>query len=105
MKKPPTKKELRKELDQQIEAFLNQGGEVEAVKKGQSRYHGSIPPAFNHSFSSSPQKRTLINNVVENLDARKKAKQAPQKATPKQAKRVLIYDDFGEPLRWVWQED
>lgn len=105
MKKPPSKKELRKELDQQIEAFLNQGGEVESVEKGQSRYHGSIPPAFNHSFSGPPQKRTLVNEVVENLDARKKAKKTVQKTKNKEAKRVLIYDDFGEPLRWVWKED
>lgn len=105
MKKPPTKKEQRHELNQQIEAFLNQGGEVENVQKGHSRYGGSIPPAFNHSFSGPPQKRTLVNEVVQNLDARKQAKKTSQKSSNKQAKRVLIYDDFGEPLRWVWQED
>lgn len=101
MKKIPTKKDIRNELDQQIEDFLTQGGAVSEVEKGLSRYNNSVPPAFNQSFSGPPQKRTFVNEVVKNLDERK---EVPKPSPNKKPKRVLIYDDFGEPLRWVWQD-
>lgn len=104
MKKLPTKKDLRNELDQQIADFLDQGGAVDKVEKGISRYNNAIPPAFNQSFSGPAQKRTFINDVVNNLDQRKQANKKSSGEKPKKPKRVLLYDDFGEPLRWVWQD-
>jgi hypothetical protein len=46
--------------------------------------------------------------VVKDIEARRKTrgKPAPSKKTrPAQPKKKIIYDDFGEPLRYTWVDE
>ena len=103
MKKIPTKSEIRCELEQQIEEYLAQGGSVESVPRGTSGRDPSTAPP--EAFSTKPKEsRTPVPEVVAAIESRKR----PTKPAPKpkrRAKKKLIYDDFGEPLRWEWVEE
>ena len=47
---------------------------------------------------------TFLPEVVDKLEKRRQEKpNTPVKKS--RPKRKLIYDDFGEPLRWVWVDD
>ncbi len=46
--------------------------------------------------------RTDLSQVAATIDARKH-KPKRQRLNPR-PQRKLLYDDFGEPLRWVWQD-
>ncbi len=105
MKKPISKAQIRRDLDKQISDFVDQGGTVSEIPRGQSgREPGDGPlKASNHLFDQAKTSRTYVPEVVAALDARKK----PQKtAKPKsrRPRKKIIYDDFGEPLRWEWEE-
>ena len=105
MKKIISKPDIRRELEQQISDYISKGGEVDQVERGLSGRVNPTealkPAAFN---DQSKTERTYLPDVVATLDARKK----PQKPAPKRPSRPrkkMIYDDFGEPLRWEWVED
>lgn len=110
MKKPITKAQIRKQIDQQISSYLTKGGDVEQVPRGISgRNPGDPPLKPNNSFFSQPKEnRTYLNEVVATLDLRRQQKNQPLKpAKSKQSRMVkkIIYDDFGEALRWKWEEE
>ena len=97
-----TKKQIRDELNEQIEAYLRNGGEVDNIAQGVSGNENNMN-LFKQATSFSPkQDRTPVTEVVKELEARKSGKN--DKPTSKKPKKVLITDDFGEPLRWVWKE-
>lgn len=101
MKPAKTKAQIRAEIENQIENFLKQGGEVANFQKGTSGLADGA--SMHNSFSPRQvQSRTPVVDVVKAIDARRQ----PSKPTPsrRRAKRVLLKDDFGEPIRWVWQE-
>jgi hypothetical protein len=52
-------------------------------------------------FGEPKTDRTYVPEVVAALEARKQ-KPAVSKAKPRRPRKKLIYDDFGEPLRWEW---
>ncbi|TBR44974.1 hypothetical protein CBF23_000265 [Marinomonas agarivorans] len=99
IKPKPTKTETRDEIALQVEEFLQRQGKIEQVKMGDSglvdgKYH------TNHiGFNEPKQTRTPLNHVVAEIQNRKK----PQKMKKRPTKKV-IYDDFGEPIRWYWEE-
>lgn len=102
MKPLKTKAQIRKELEDAIAAFHQEGGAVREIPKGLS----GIPDntnLFAQGFNGkSSQPRTPVGDEVAALEARKKSEaQAAQNRRPK---RVLLRDDFGEPLRWVWKD-
>ncbi|MDO6564597.1 hypothetical protein Q4488_14515 [Amphritea sp. 1_MG-2023] len=105
MIKRQTKSELRKQLQLQTQAFLKQGGEVAEVETGAT---GLINGSYrNAGFILNPQRqeRTPLNGVLAKIDARKAERtQTTHTATKstRQRKKV-IYDDFGEPLRVVFE--
>lgn len=104
MKPKKTKKELRSEMEQQVKDFLHAGGEVKAVPRGQSGLNRGelIRPVFNDG--KPKESRTPVNEVLKHIDARRTAKEKHQDVTkPRRPKRKVIYDDFGEPLREVWE--
>lgn len=82
-------------------AFHDEGGAVREIPKGLS----GIPDntnLFAQGFNGkSSQSRTPVGDEVAALEARKKSEAKTQYRKPK---RVLLRDDFGEPLRWVWQD-
>lgn len=100
MKKPVTKADLRRELEQQINSFIAQGGEVQNFAQGESglengRYHRN-----SFVYGEPKQARTPLPDALARIDARK----GPEKPKPRPQRRrkKIIYDDFGEPLREVW---
>lgn len=109
MKKPPTKQDMREHLEQQVAAFLSDGGTVQELKNGESAYdRNSIPPTAPPVFEPRKTSRTPVNDVIAALDARRAEKRSRKKIvrrrTPKR-RRQVVYDDFGEPLRVVWIEE
>ena len=101
MKPIKTKQQLRAELNQQVHAFLNHGGAVTQVERGLSG-NTDNKNLFKQTASFEPkQSRTPVTEVVKELEARKQGEHDSKSRRPK---KVLIKDDFGEPIRWVWQE-
>ncbi len=105
MKPLTTKADMRRELDDQIEAFLREGGQVNEIPRGLSGRDSSNGPLPNPPFvGEEPREgRTYVNDVVAAIEARRKPP-APVKPKPRRPRKKIIYDDFGEPLRWVWEE-
>ena len=110
MKKPVSKSDIRDELQQETERFLQQGGQVESIPRGISgKDPGDAPLFLNRRLFVEPRtKRTPVPEVVAAIEARRKEKfmRKPQRKRSRlPPKRKTIYDDFGEPLRRVWVEE
>lgn len=102
MQKRPSKAELRKQLDDEIQSFIEHGGQVQHMPRGASglvdgRYHAL-------GFDRPKEERTDVSGLLKSIDERKQQqrKSAP-KVAPKKPKKKIIYDDFGEPVRIVWE--
>lgn len=103
MKKAKTKAEVRAEIEQQVEAFLQTGGKVSEHAQGESNQSIGSNPFHTLTSTKPSESRTLVNDEIAAIEARKK----PQKPAPrasKKPKRKLIKDDFGQPIRWVWED-
>ena len=101
MKPLKTKAQIRAEIEQAMASYVGDGGSVREVPRGTSGIADNVN-LFAHGFSTKPsERRTSVNNVVQAIDARKK----PVNHASRRPKKKLITDDFGEPLRWVWEED
>ncbi len=103
MKPVKTKKQIRSEINKQVEEFLRSGGTVNVVQQGVSGNEDNTN-LFKQATSFGPrQDRTPVTEVIKTLEARKSGS-ITTKPTNKKPKKVLLTDDFGEPLRWVWQD-
>jgi hypothetical protein len=104
MIKIKTKKEIRQELDAEINAFLSDGGEIKDVVRGASGKELGANLNNNIPLNEGKQTRTLLVDEIKALDERKKRKsKSDANKAPRQPKKRIIYDDFGEPLREVWE--
>ncbi len=108
--KLPTKADIRRELETQVDAFLREGGAVQEVQRGVSGRDSAEGPlkAPPLAEGETPRgERTYVPEVVAAIEQRRqsltKSKQAAI-AKRKKPRKVIIYDDFGEPLRWQWEE-
>lgn len=105
MKHVPSKKELQAELDKQVRDFVEHGGNIDQVERGQTGLDREKPwvNPFKSTEGEKSQSRTPVPEVVAAIDARKSA---PKKPKPKHRKpsKKWILDDFGEPVRWVWSD-
>ncbi len=105
-----SKNKIRDDIQRKTEEFLSRGGEIKKHNCGETGEPADKPRAKSVFVSSQPrQTRTYINDVVSALDNRKKKSSRPA-AKPaaksvKRARKKVIYDDFGEPLREVWTEN
>ena len=47
--------------------------------------------------------------VIATLERRRQERKGSKAPSPgrraKKPRKKMIYDDFGEPLRWVWEEE
>ena len=111
MKKPVSKSDIRDELQEEVDRFLQKGGNVENIPRGVSgKDPGDAPLFLNRTLFIEPKgTRTLVPEVVAAIEARRKQKnqRKPQRKTSRlpQRRRKVIYDDFGEPLRKVWVDE
>lgn len=106
LKPPPVSKaELRRELDRQLDAFLREGGQVHEIPRGISGRNPVDGPIPNAPFVGSGERnpREYLTEVIAGIEARRKPV-APPKTTTRRRRKKYIYDDFGEPIRWVWEE-
>lgn len=106
--KPPSKKEIRAELNAGIEQYLQVGGVIREIPRGTSAFLPGDPPLRNEHFqpTQSPQERTPVPDVVAAIEARKQQKPLKSRAAKSnRPKRKLVLDDFGEPLRWEWVDE
>lgn len=109
MKKFPSKAEQRQQLADEVEEYLRSGGEIREVPRGISgRDADAILSDWRktaQSDRSSPAPRTDLKDVVAALDARRTAQKKPPRPERKRSRKIVVYDDFGEPIREVWRED
>ncbi len=108
-KKPPTKAQLRARLDRDIDAFIASGGEISEINQGETALEptGATPPV--PVFTDSKKSRTPLDHVLAELNARRAIKTKPRASVRRgrkpQLRKRVIYDDFGEPLRTVWDDE
>jgi hypothetical protein len=111
LKKVVSKADIRASLEQEMQRFLDKGGEVNKVPQGVSGNQPGDPPAFlnRRLFVEPKTERTLVPEVVAAIEARRKErvtrKPAHKRNRPQRPRKRIIYDDFGEPLRKVWVEE
>ncbi len=108
MKQLPSKSEVRSEIEEQIEEFLQRGGEVKQVGIGATGLVNGDLSTNSLGFERPRQTRTPVPEVVAAIEQRRQAKLArkPAKKPHRRSPRSkVIYDDFGEPIRKVWIED
>jgi len=111
VKKSVSKAEIRDQLTQETQRFLKGGGEVKKIPQGMSGKNPGDPPLFlNRRLFIEPRApRTLVPEVVAAIEERrsKKLQRKPGRKGRRlqQARRKVIYDDFGEPLRRVWVDE
>lgn len=98
-----TKQEIRREIEQDVGQFLNGGGRIEQIRQGVSGREGNQPVKSPIPFSrGARQTRTPLTDTIRQLDQRKIKNQAVATAN-KQPTKKIVYDDFGEPVREVWE--
>ncbi|MFT4998043.1 MAG: hypothetical protein ACJA0M_001207 [Chitinophagales bacterium] len=106
MKKQTSKKEVRNQLQQQMDDFLSKGGAVASIETGISGRENPAAAPPNHPFAKPKETRTPVLDSIESIEARRKTKAEPVKK-PKSSGPVRkpVLDDFGEIVRWVWVEE
>lgn len=119
MKPPVTKADLRRELDHQVDTYLRDGGQVHEIPRGVSGRNpvdGPLPnPPFVGSYAKEggakengepdvKEGRVYLTDVIAAIEARRKPPAVTTKRVVHRARKKFIYDDFGEPIRWVWEE-
>lgn len=106
--KPPTKEEVRAQLDREVERFLSTGGTIDEVEPGATALEARSSPLREPLFTQPKSERTPLDHVAAELDARRNARvkrsSAKRHNKPRPRKQV-IYDDFGEAVRTVWVEE
>jgi hypothetical protein len=109
--KPPTKADIRRELEAQVEAYLRGGGTVRQVERGVSGRDSAEGPLKSPPLAEGElpraSERTYVPEVVAAIEQRKQGMHKSRQGAAgrrKKPRKVIIYDDFGEPLRWQWEE-
>lgn len=102
IKKIKTKKEIQQELEAEIADFLKEGGNIKQIEKGVSARHIGDNLDSQLHFPEPQQIRTALTETIKALEARKQKKKTPPE--PKRPRKRVIYDDFGEAIREIWDE-
>lgn len=109
VKKFPSKAEQRQQLAREVDEFLQDGGEISEVPRGVSGRESPLAPSVWRPTGSTdrepPAPRTDLTEVVAALETRRQALKKPPRPTLKRARKIVVYDDFGVPLREVWRDD
>lgn len=111
MTKRPSKREIRERLNTDVEAFIQSGGELHQIEKGISGIgqQAETPLAFEQK-----KERTPVDDVLKTIDGKRQQLKDERRlkgrfnnssatSATHRAKKKIIYDDFGEPLRVVWE--
>lgn len=99
-----TKAQIRNELSSEVERFLSSGGEVKSIPNGVSGNETNAN-IFGNATAFEPKKdRTPVTDVIKEMEARKNSKKENKTPLKRGPRKKVITDDFGEPIRWVWEE-
>jgi len=101
MNKRPTKREIRQQMTNEVDQYLNQGGEVREFQRGESGLINGKIDDRSSGFEQGKQQRTPLLEELKAVDDRKKPASSPSPKSNRPRKKI-IYDDFGEPVREVW---
>ncbi len=106
MIKRPTKSEIRASLDDQVNEFLQQGGEIQNYDQGDSSLIDGRYDRNQFVYGLPKQERTPVPETMSCIDQRKnKTAAASQPNRKLRSVKKTIYDDFGEAVREVWVEE
>ncbi len=109
MKKLPSKQDVRRQIESQVDDYLAKGGTIKTIPQGISGHENQqgLHRPIHQLFDQPKQTHTHIPEVLAALDERKKKKSNIKKPSVKKPrpKEKIIYDDFGEPLRRIWVEE
>jgi hypothetical protein len=104
--KPPTKAQIRAELQAAVDSYLAHGGEIEQVDRGISgrEDHNQLKKPL---FTEPKVSRTLVNDLIARIESRRRPPRRPStRRTIKARPRMkTLYDDFGEPIRKIWVDE
>jgi hypothetical protein len=104
IQKLKTKKDVREEMEREISQYLTSGGAINEIQQGisgrenNSNLNQTIP-----FVEGEKQTRTPLTEEVKSLDERKNKKKSLASSPVYRPKKRIIYDDFGEPVREVWE--
>lgn len=104
IQKLKTKQDVRDEMEKEIQEYIKTGGKISQVDQGISGRNNNAN--LNHTIPFTPSEhptRTLVNDSVKAIDERKQNKKLPTTTTKHRPKKRIIYDDFGEAIREVWE--
>ncbi|RMA79992.1 hypothetical protein [Umboniibacter marinipuniceus] len=105
--KGPSKKEVRQQMQNDVNRFLKAGGSVDVVPRGETGriVKNGVPAAVTELFTGPrAPKREYLTDVIKKMESRKKPsaeKNSPTRTPP--PKQVPVYDDFGEIIRYEWR--
>ncbi len=103
IQKVKSKQEVRKEMEQAIEDYLKTGGEIKHIQQGISGREDNANLNLNIPFTPSEHAtRTPVNDTIKAIDERRQKKKTSTEKSQKPRKKI-IYDDFGEPIREIWE--
>ena len=110
MKHQAWKERQHRVLRRQMDDFLARGGRIMEVPPGASGLtDGRALPAFRTFSPAQVSRHTPLTDVVATIETRRQAQRRARHAASRKRRRTprrkLLYDDFGEPLRWVWVDD
>jgi hypothetical protein len=103
IKPTKTRRQLHQELEEQVQQYLNEGGQVNEVPRGLSGRMDNNGPLVVLFEGGSHEDRTPVPDVVAAIEARKKP--SLTKSRKLRPRKKVILDDFGQPLRWEWVEE
>ncbi|MBV1788756.1 hypothetical protein KQ940_11890 [Marinobacterium sp. D7] len=105
MNKRQTKADIRRELEKQVQEYVQDGGEIKHVRPGASGLVDGAVLRAPFSDGRPVQSRTPAMDVLAAIDARRRQAKPERKGSGKpKPRKKIIYDDFGEPLREVWED-
>ncbi|EPJ44318.1 MAG: hypothetical protein OFPII_35760 [Osedax symbiont Rs1] len=104
--KRPSKSEIRQSLNDQMDKFLQQGGEIQQYDQGDSSLVDGRYDRNQFVYGLPKQVRTPVADTLSAINQRKSSKSSVILTTRRLRKvKKVIYDDFGEPLREIWVEE
>ncbi|MFK4753157.1 hypothetical protein [Oceanobacter antarcticus] len=107
--KRPTKTEIRQQLNDEVEQYLQEGGEVNEVARGATGLQNGRYDERSMAFEKPKEERTPVPEVLQAIDQRRDSQRKPKRPAAaasqprRRPRKKIIYDDFGEPLRIVWE--
>jgi len=104
MNKRPTKREIRQQMQNEIESYLDKGGAVREFQRGESGLVNGKIDDRSSGFEQGKQTRTPLMEELKAVDDRKKTGTSAAPAKASRPRKKIIYDDFGEAIREVWVE-